>query len=146
MEAGEIRDFIDVARVARVATASADGEPHNVPVCPILAHPPGEPAERVFFATGEGRKVRNIRANPRVCLVFDDYIELWTALRQVLVFGGAEVIEGDDPRFLALRDAHYVKYPQYPDMADGIEPGESVIIGVTIERIVADGFEGTGTD
>lgn len=144
MEPGPVRDFLDVARVARVATAGADGQPHNVPICPILATPEGDAEERLFFGTGEGRKVRNLRENPRLCLVFDDYIEFWTELRQVLVFGEVEIIDGSDPRYLFLRDAHYVKYPQYRTMAGGLEPEDSLIIGVTIDRVVADGFGDEG--
>ena len=141
MEPGSVRDFLDVSRVARVATVGADGEPHNVPVCPILFQPEGDAQERLFFGTGEGRKVRNLRENPRTCIVFDDYTEMWTELRQVLVFGATEIIDGSDPRYLSLRDAHYVKYPQYVPMADGLEPEDSLIIGVSIDRVVADGFE-----
>ena len=142
MELGPIRDFLDVSRVARVATVGADGEPHNVPICPVLFQPEGDAEERLFFGTDEGRKVRNLRENPRTCVVFDDYIEFWPDLRQVLVFGGTEIIDGSDPRYLSLRDAHYEKYPQYPSRGGGLEPEDSLIIGVAIERVVADGFEG----
>jgi nitroimidazol reductase NimA-like FMN-containing flavoprotein (pyridoxamine 5'-phosphate oxidase superfamily) len=140
MRSGPVRDFIDVSRVARLATVDVGGQPHNVPICPILAQPEGDAEERVFFGTGEGRKVRNLRENARVCIVFDDYTEFWNELRQVLLFGTAEIIDGSDPRYLGLRDAHYAKYPQYVPMAGGLEPEDSVIIGVTIDRVVPDGF------
>ena len=131
-----VRAFLDVARVARVATADADGTPHNVPICPIL-----DEDDVIWFATDETRKTRNIRENPRVCLVYDDYIEQWTDLRQALVFGTAEVIDGTDPRFLGLRDAFYAKFPQYPVMADGVEPEDSFIVRVQIDRVASDGFD-----
>ena len=44
-------------RVARVATASATGTPHLVPVCHVLAD------GKLYFASDAGaRKVRNLKA------------------------------------------------------------------------------------
>lgn len=59
-------EFMRLARVARVATTRADGEPHAVPICPVLED------EKLSFATeADSAKVRNIRAVPRVAVLFE---------------------------------------------------------------------------
>ncbi len=52
-------EFIRLARVARVATTRADGEPHAVPICPVL-----EDGKLSFATEADSAKVRNIRACP----------------------------------------------------------------------------------
>ena len=125
--------FVSLARVARVATVSTDGTPHVVPICPLLHE------GLLYFATGESRKTRNIRATSKVCIVFDEYQEDWDSLQQVLVFGAAHIIDGGS-RFQELRDLFYAKFPQYPIQADGIEELDSVIVGVEIGHISSDGL------
>jgi nitroimidazol reductase NimA-like FMN-containing flavoprotein (pyridoxamine 5'-phosphate oxidase superfamily) len=132
---GTQRDFIDYARVCRLATADAAGQPHVVPVCPILVD------GRVYVASEENRKVRNIRANPKVAMSFDDYVEDWSALRGMTVFGTvSRIIEGA-PDFQALQQAFYAKFPQYEPQAGGVNEGGTVILEIEIERI-ADGLSG----
>jgi nitroimidazol reductase NimA-like FMN-containing flavoprotein (pyridoxamine 5'-phosphate oxidase superfamily) len=75
------------ARVAHLATLLPDGSPHVVPVCPVLDD------ERVIVALGGGAKLANLRRDPRVALVVDDYLEDWDALRRVAVFGRATLVE-----------------------------------------------------
>ncbi|MEX0990939.1 MAG: pyridoxamine 5'-phosphate oxidase family protein [Actinomycetota bacterium] len=126
------RDFIDLARVARLATVDSDGAPHNVPVCPLLDD------GLVYVASGINRKVRNLRGEPRVALVFDDYVELWDALKFVLVEGSASEVEAG-PRYAELKERFYTKYPQYPTMGGGIDQADTAILEITIDRIVSDG-------
>jgi len=129
----ELQDFMRWARVARVATSGPDGEPHVVPVCPVLE------GGKLYFATETGTaKVRNIRTDPRVALVFDDYTEAWGALRSVLVRGRARIIPRG-PEFRKYRKLLYEKYPQYPVEAP-IEEAESVIVEVTVDRVVSSGL------
>ena len=75
--------FLASRRVGRLATASADGRPHAVPVCyafdgALLYTPIDEKPKRV----GADRllRVRNVRENPQVALVVDDYDEDWSNL------------------------------------------------------------------
>ena len=127
----KVRDFIDYARVCRLATADASGQPHVVPVCPILID------GRIYVASEDNRKVRNVRENPRVSLSFDDYVEDWSSLRGVIVFGSvARVIDGGE-EFPPLRDAFYTKYPQYEPQAGGIEEGGTVIMEIEIARVAS---------
>ena len=80
--------LIEWERVARVATAGA-GMPHLVPVCHVLV------GGKIYFGSGKrGRKVRNVRANPRLALTVDHYSDDWSHLTGVMVQGTARVIEG----------------------------------------------------
>jgi PPOX class probable F420-dependent enzyme len=117
-----ILDFIQRHRVARLATSDPTGQPAAVPVCYVFD------GERFYVALDEKpksvgddelRRVRNIRANPRVALVIDDYSEDWQELAYVLISGtGAILSPGQDASEHAsavtlLRE----KYPQYRSMA-----------------------------
>jgi nitroimidazol reductase NimA-like FMN-containing flavoprotein (pyridoxamine 5'-phosphate oxidase superfamily) len=117
------REFVEHARVARVATAGADGLLHNVPICPLTV------GDNVYFASeGDATKVRNINANPNVALVFDDYSESWALLRGVMIRGRARVVGRQE--FTVLRKKLYEKFLQYEDSAP-LDEKDSVIIEIT---------------
>jgi PPOX class probable F420-dependent enzyme len=107
--------FTTDSRVARLATVDDAGYPHVVPVCyatdgrayysPIDAKPKRTPPDRL-------KRVRNIRANPRVALLIDHYEEDWTRLRFVMVQGRAELLDGGT-EWKAARTLLEAKYPQY---------------------------------
>lgn len=123
------RDFIDYARVCRLATADASGQPHVVPVCPILVD------GRIYVASEDNAKVRNARANPKVSVAFDDYVEDWTNLRGVVVFGSvSRIIEGGE-EFRALQQAFYAKFPQYEPQAGGVNEGDTLILEIEVDRL-----------
>jgi nitroimidazol reductase NimA-like FMN-containing flavoprotein (pyridoxamine 5'-phosphate oxidase superfamily) len=127
-------DFLARARVVRAATADRAGVPHVVPVCVVAAD------GRLYFASdGDARKVRNLRANPRVTVVADDYTEAWDGLRGVMIVGEG-ALHARGPRFRKARRLLYAKYPQYPSDA-ALEEGESVIVEVTPTRAFAWGFD-----
>jgi nitroimidazol reductase NimA-like FMN-containing flavoprotein (pyridoxamine 5'-phosphate oxidase superfamily) len=120
------KDFIRFARVMRVATAVSDGTPHNVPVCPLLDN------DKIYFGTERGaRKVRNIKANPSVTVVFDEYTEAWDYLRGVMIQGKARIVNATE--FSRLRKSIYAKYPQYEPMA-ALGERDSVIVEVKPEK------------
>ena len=126
------KDFVEAARVARLATADAKGIPHNVPICPLLD------GGRLYFATeAKAKKVRNIRANPNVALIFDDYTEAWDHLRGVLIQGRARVVEGR--QFRALRKRFYAKYLQYPSKAP-LTAGDTAIVEIIPRKKFSWGF------
>jgi uncharacterized pyridoxamine 5'-phosphate oxidase family protein len=92
--------------------------PHNVPVCPVLD------AGKVYFGTEtNAKKIRNIKANPHVAIVFDVYSNSWKKLRGILLQCEGRVV--DQPEFKKIRRKLYAKYPQYETEA-ALEPEDSV--------------------
>lgn len=119
--------FVRAQRVARVATVSGDGSPHNVPVCTVAAN------GRIYFASEKNsRKVRHLRTNPRVALAFDHYTENWKRLAGTMIVGTSVIID-QGAAFRRARQALYHKYKRYQRVAP-INEGESVIVCVTPTR------------
>jgi len=111
----ECRSAFAEARVARLATADAEGAPHLVPITFAVE------GDRVYFAVdgkpkspARLRRLRNIEQNPQVSLLVDEYDEDWERLWWVRADGRARILtEGlEAPRGL-LRG----RYPQYADVA-----------------------------
>ncbi len=107
------------ARVGRLATVTAAGRPHIVPVCFVLSD------GRIFNAvdakpkaTTKLARLDNVRATGRASLLVDHYEEDWSALWWVRVDGTATVIESE-----AAVDALVEKYDQYK----AARPGGPVI-------------------
>ena len=101
------------ARVGRLATADAAGNPHVVPVCFVLD------GDTVYWAvdhkpkaTRQLRRLANIKARPVAELVVDSYSEDWTELWWVRISAEAEVLEPGHEAERAL-DLLAAKYPQY---------------------------------
>jgi len=121
---GKVLAFVRTQRVARLATVGPAGKPHSVPVCTVNV------AGYIYFASGaNARKVRNLRRNPVVTLVFDQYSERWSQLAGVMVTGTATIVERG-AIFTRARLSLYRKYRQYARTAP-INQGESVVIRVT---------------
>lgn len=109
------RERFAAARVARLATAGRDGQPHIVPVTFALS------GETIVTAIDQKPKtttslhrLRNIAQNPRVSLLVDHYADDWTQLWWVRVDGVARTIEDDEARQAAVR-ALATRYAQYRD-------------------------------
>jgi PPOX class probable F420-dependent enzyme len=86
------REYVDAARVGRLATSDGDGRPHAVPVCFALTDttvvtPIDEKPQRV--PPDQLRRSRDIDENPRVALVVDHYLADWSKLGWVQVRGQA---------------------------------------------------------
>jgi len=129
-----IARLIEWERVCRVGTVSEAGVPHVVPVCHVVAD------GKIYFASGRrGRKVLNVKANPRVAVTVDLYSDAWPQLKGAMVQGTAKLIE-KGPRFKKARALLYRKYPQYPAEA-AIGDSDSVIVEVTPTRAFAWGLE-----
>jgi nitroimidazol reductase NimA-like FMN-containing flavoprotein (pyridoxamine 5'-phosphate oxidase superfamily) len=125
----EQRVYLEYARVCRLATVDGEGQPHVVPVCPILVD------GKIYVASEDNRKVRNVRGNPKVALAYDDYVEDWTALRGITVFGTLSRIIDRGPDFALLVEAFYAKFPQYAPQAGPITEENSVILEIAIDRV-----------
>jgi PPOX class probable F420-dependent enzyme len=113
------------ARVGRLATVTADGRPHLVPVCFALA------GGRIYTAVDAKpkssralKRLDNVRATGRASLLVDHYEEDWSRLWWVRVDGLAEVV---DPG--PALDALAGKYAQYRGA-----PPAGPAIAITPER------------
>ncbi len=133
-----IGEFLKLARVAHLATATAAGVPHNIPLCFWF-----DELTRFYFvidekpkrASGMGiKRMRNITENHRVALVVDHYEEDWSALAYVLVHGEAEVVDDPNEYMLALRNLRD-KYPQYRTMS--LTPANNPIVRIDARRFHA---------
>lgn len=124
--------FVARHRVGRLATVSAAGRPVVVPVCFTVMERDGTPLIVIALdekpksvETSDLARVRNILANPSVCLTVDDYSEDWSQLRFVQLRGEAHILPGasDDARstIAELREK-YLQYREMPiDTAQVIE-------------------------
>ena len=109
-----MRQRVRDARVARLATVTADEHPHVVPCCFVLAD------ADVLYTAVDGkpkstlalRRLANIRAHPYASLLVDYYADDWSALWWVRVDGAARVISAGVERDQAIRQLT-AKYAQY---------------------------------
>ena len=128
--------FIQMQRVARLATADADGHPHVVPVCYAFDGlrfytPLDEKPKRV--TEQQLRRVRNIEARPEAMLLIDQYEDDWSRLGYVQVYGEAVLLKpGEAGHAEALRLLR-VRYTQYRTMALETHP----VIAITPRRVVS---------
>jgi PPOX class probable F420-dependent enzyme len=117
--------YINSQRVARLATADAEGKPSLVPVCfafhggcfyiALDDKPKTVPPTRL-------KRVRNILANPNVALLLDSYYEDWTRLTYVLVNGTSTLEQPGSQAHTAAISTLREKYPQYREMAIDQQP------------------------
>jgi PPOX class probable F420-dependent enzyme len=121
-------------RVCRVATSNPEGVPHLVPVCQVVS------GGKIWFASGtDGRKAKNLAANPRVALTIDLYSDDWAHIKGVMVQGRARLY-ARGPRFRKIRALLYKKYPQYAREA-ALDESDSVVVEVTPTRIFTWGID-----
>lgn len=118
MSEAEARSRLARARVARLATAGADGRPHVVPVTFGVESAAG--GDRVYIAidhkpktTTNLRRLRNIRENPAVSLLADHYEDDWAALWWARVDGRATILPPGALERERPLDLLAAKYPQY---------------------------------
>ncbi|WP_432969184.1 TIGR03668 family PPOX class F420-dependent oxidoreductase [Dactylosporangium sp. CA-233914] len=102
------------ARVARLATAGADGSPHVVPIVFALD------ADTIYHGVDAKpkrhtalRRLANLAANPRAAVLVDHYEDDWSALWWVRADGTAREVgpESDEGRLAVARLVE--RYPQY---------------------------------
>jgi PPOX class probable F420-dependent enzyme len=130
----EQRGFLARGRVAHLATADGRGAPHLVPVCYAVD------GGSLYITIDEKpkrqdvplKRLRNIRANPRVAVTVDRWDEDWTRLAWVMLRGSAEILDGGpehDHAQALLRE----RYPQYRSMDIASLP----VIAVRIGRVLS---------
>lgn len=114
------RQYVEAARVGRLATADGTGRPHAVPVCFALVD--ADLVTPVDEKPQEGspetmRRVRDVDENPRVAVLVDHYTEDWSRLGWVQIRGTATVLAPDDADHPRAAAALRGKYDQYLDHA-----------------------------
>jgi PPOX class probable F420-dependent enzyme len=122
------RRFAD-ARSVRLATVSASGQPHLVPVTFAVDQ------DMIYTAidakpksTRLLRRLSNIRANPEVCLLADHYADDWSQLWWARADGTAAVVS--DPAEMAVPVGLLTaRYPQYE-----ASPPPGPVIAVRVSR------------
>ena len=107
--------------VASLATLGEAGRPHVVPIVFVrVAGKIWSPIDGKPKAGGELARVRNVRRDPRISLLFEHYEENWTHLWWLRLDGEAEVRTpadpGADPEVAAALAALRRKYPQYAEI------------------------------
>jgi PPOX class probable F420-dependent enzyme len=108
--------FVHAQRVARLATADAEGHPHIVPVCYAFDGirfyiPLDEKPKKVDES--KLRRVRNIEARHEASLLIDQYDDDWSRLGFILAHGHAGLLQPEDSlhtRALVLLRERYVQY------------------------------------
>ena len=79
---GAAAELVARERVCRIATANAEGLPHLVPVCHVVA------GGKLYIGSGDdATKVRNLKANPKITVTVDLYSDYWAEIKGVMVQG-----------------------------------------------------------
>ncbi|QEC49297.1 TIGR03668 family PPOX class F420-dependent oxidoreductase [Baekduia soli] len=118
MTAAQARDRLAAARVARLATADAQGRPHLVPITFAVA------GETIYHAvdhkpkrTRALRRLANVAANPQVSVLADVYDEDWGRLWWARADGEARVLDAAAPEgelAVGLLAGRYAPYREVP--------------------------------
>lgn len=128
LDAEASRERLAAARVARLATVSADGEPHVVPVTFAVN------GDVLVFAVDHKPKtstalqrLRNIGANPQVSVLADEYHENWHHLWWARADGTATILPAGSAEAAHAGEWLCAKYHQYRERPPS---GEAVQIEV----------------
>jgi PPOX class probable F420-dependent enzyme len=114
MDQVQARRRFAAARVGRLATVTAQGTPHLVPVVFALV-------EDVAYSAVDSKpkttmalqRLANIAATGRASLLVDEYREDWSGLWWVRFDGSAQVLAANSSEAGVGLDALIDKYPQY---------------------------------
>jgi PPOX class probable F420-dependent enzyme len=133
------RRFLDLSRVAHLATAGQDGAPHLVPVCFCLI------GNTLYITVDEKpkradrplKRIRNIQENPAVAISVDRWDEDWSRLAWIMLRGHAQILSSGEEHDRA-QDQLRRRYSQYRTMNLGPLP----VIAVRINRVLSWGALG----
>jgi PPOX class probable F420-dependent enzyme len=121
------------ARVARLATVDADGQPHLVPIVFVVA------GDRLYSVvdgkpkrTTALRRLANVAANPKVSVLVDHYADDWRELWWVRADGTARIVPIDSAEGRTALRLLTERYPQY---AETVPPGP--VLAIDIARWVS---------
>lgn len=109
----EIGHF-STARRALLSTINPNGTPHLVPI--VFARVDDHLVTAIDWKPKSTRKLQrleNIRADPAVSLIVDNYDDDWNNLWWVRADGSARIVDADTDEGEAAIDALVAKYEQY---------------------------------
>jgi PPOX class probable F420-dependent enzyme len=119
-----VKNFIEKARVARLATVDSESIPHLVPVVFVfdgfhLFIPLDE--KRKTATPAKLKRVRNIQQNPNVAVLIDKYSEEWPELAFVMIQGRASIANKTDGSIEVMKAYNMLmaKYTQYERVGMG---------------------------
>lgn len=146
MDLSESRlEAVRSARVARLATADAHGRPSVVPICFAIVD--GAVVSPVDEKPKEGntshlRRVRDVRSNPFVAVLVDQYSEDWGELWWVQIRGQAELVEPRETGHAKAVSSLQDKYAQYADHSLSSRP----VVRICPGHVVSWSFNDSGAD
>jgi PPOX class probable F420-dependent enzyme len=128
----EARDRFAQARVARLATAGADGRPHVVPV--VFAVVEGSAHDVIYSVVDDKpkrttalRRLANVSGNPAVSALVDHYEDDWDRLWWVRADGrGRLLTDLAEPEASAAVELLQTRYPQ--------QRAVGTVLAVDVER------------
>ncbi|WP_255649786.1 TIGR03668 family PPOX class F420-dependent oxidoreductase [Nocardia australiensis] len=127
MSPDEARRRFAADPVARLATVSATGRPHIVPIVFVVAddliYTSVDAKPKTTLAL---RRLANIAANPAVAVLADHYRDDWTRLWWVRADGNARIADTDEDR-----TAKHLLTTRYPVYVQQPPPGPVIAIDVT---------------
>jgi PPOX class probable F420-dependent enzyme len=131
LDAAEARRRLAAARVARLATADADGRPHVVPfVFAVDGDTVWSAVDAKPKTTTALRRLANVAANPAVAVLADHYDDAdWTALWWVRADGRGRVLDAEAPRARRAVELLAARYPQYRE-----QPPAGPVLEIGVER------------
>ncbi len=116
--------------VGRIATASKTGVPHVVPVCFVYD------GKAIYIPTYYGTgKMKNLRQNPHVAFVVDEYNDDWMKIKGVLIPGEAEILDSGE-EYQYAKKLIYEKYPQYNEFPIPMEEKKVPVIKIHVDKII----------
>ena len=136
-----IERLLDTWPVARLATLRADGAAALVPVVFVRSAGriwlPVDDKPKRAVTTRELARVENIRRDPRVALLLDQYEADWSALWWLRAEGNAQVVGPGAPGFEAAAAALRKKYSQYRRTALFRTGAAPVLLALQPKRITS---------
>ncbi|MDQ2883191.1 MAG: TIGR03668 family PPOX class F420-dependent oxidoreductase [Actinomycetota bacterium] len=123
------------ARVARLATADALGQPHIVPM--VFAVARGRDGGDTVYSAVDAkpkrsralRRLANVAANPRVAVLADHYGPDWDALWWVRADGTGRILDADQPEARDAIARLVARYPQYRE-----QPPLGPVLAIDVAR------------
>jgi len=130
-----VQRFLATKNIAVLATVQADGAPLAMPMW--FLH---EPAGLTMISVEGTQKVRNLRRDPRVCVVAEA-VSSGGEIQGVTVIGRAEFL-ADGPERRALAERFHAKYPGLARLWAGrAMPANRVMFRIAPARVRAWGLE-----